>query len=436
MNRYDKDRFSRRAVLKTLGLSAGLLPLVNAEKALGQLTPSGSPKRLVLVTWCNGVIKSSFTPASGDTLDLTPGTTTLKTLEPLAPFVKKVVQPWGLGLNVGQYAGHFAWGVLWTGKASGRTGQGPSIDQYVSDAIAKSGVNLPVPLMNTGVRVIGDGKPSSWRASGQQNTWEIDPNRLFDRMFASVSMPSQQLDVVKLKRKSVIDFVRRELTGFGNRLGPEDRAKIDAHFTSLRDIEKRLSATASAGAACSKPMIGTGGSKQDVTVLHKTMFDLIAAAFRCDITRVATLDTYDDGGGDGNSFPWMGINSDYHAVAHGGGGRAAEKIKIDSYLYGQVAGLCKQMDEVVEGNGTMLDNSVVVVGNGQEDGASHQVYPIPFTVIGNAGGALKTGGRVIRYPTKHPHNKLLATIVTAMGFPTQDYGGVAGREGVLSELLA
>ena len=104
--------------------------------------------------------------------------------------------------------------------------------------------------------------------------------------------------------------------------------------------------------------------------------------------------------------------------------------------YGQVAGLCKQMDEVVEGNGTMLDNSVVVVGNGQEDGASHQVYPIPFMLIGNAGGALKTGGRVVRYPTKHPHNKLLATIVTAMGFPTQDYGGVAGREGVLSELLA
>jgi hypothetical protein len=258
----------------------------------------------VLVTWCNGVIKSSFTPAAGDTLDLNAGTA-LKTIEPLAPFVKKTVQPWGLGLNVGQYAGHFAWGVLWTGKSSGRTGQGPSIDQYVSDAIAKSGVNLPVPLMNTGVRVIGDGKPSSWRAAGQQNTWEIDPNRLFDRMFASLSQPTQSLDVVKVKRKSVIDFVRRELEGFGKRLGTEDRAKIDAHFTSLRDIEKRLSATG-ASASCAKPMIGTGGSKQDVTVLHKTMFDLIAAALRCDLTRVATLDTYDDGGGDGQLVPLDG----------------------------------------------------------------------------------------------------------------------------------
>jgi hypothetical protein len=434
MNRHDKDRFSRRAVLKTLGLSAGMLPLISAERALGQVTASGAPRRLVLVTWCNGVIKSSFTPASGDTLDLGP-TSPLKTLEPLAPFVKKTVQPVGLGLNVGQYAGHFAWGALWTGKASGRVGQGPSIDQYVSDQIAKSGVNLPVPLMNTGVRVIGDGKPSSWRASGQQNTWEIDPNRLFDRMFASLSQPSPQLDLLKLKRKSVIDFVHRELDNFGKRLGTDDQAKIEAHFTSLRDIEKRLSATG-ASASCAKPMIGTGGSKQDVTVLHKTMFDLIAAALKCDITRVATLDTYDDGGGDGNSFPWMGINSDYHAVAHGGGGRATEKIKIDSYLYGQVAGLAKQLDETIEGGGTALDNTIIAVGNGQEDGASHQVWPIPFMLIGNGGGALKTGGRVVRYPTKHPHNKLLATIVTAMGFPTQDYGGVAGREGVLSELLA
>jgi hypothetical protein len=171
-------------------------------------------------------------------------------------------------------------------------------------------------------------------------------------------------------------------------------------------------------------------------MLHKTMFDIIAAAFRCDLSRVATFETYDDGGGDGNSFPWLGVNSDYHAVAHGGGGRSADKIKIDNYLFGQVAGLCKQMDEFIEGGTSMLDNSIVAVGNGQEDGASHQVYPIPFTLIGGAGGKLKTGGRVVRYPVKHPHNKLLATIVTAMGFPTDNYGGVAGREGVLPELLA
>lgn len=430
MNRFNKDRFSRRAVLKSLGVSAGLMPLISAERALGATTPSGAPKRLVLATWCNGVIRDTFYPADGATLDFSP-TGTQQTLAALAPFQKKVLMPMGLGLNVGQYAGHFAWGVLWTGKASGRTGQGPSIDQYVSDQIAKS-VNLPIPLLNLGVRVIGDGKPSSWRSAGQANQWEIEPSRAFDRMFASAAMPSPALEALRTRRKSVLDFVGRELDGFGKRLGKDDQSKIEAHHTSLRAIETQLSATAGAS-SCMKPAMSPGTSKQDTPTLMDLMYDLAGVALKCDITRVATIDQYDDGGGDGNSFSWLGINNDYHAVAHGGKGRAADKTKIDAWIYSKVARLAKALDDTPEGGGTMLDNSVIVVGNGQEDGASHQVYPIPFTLIGSAGGYFKTG-RAVKYPTNHPHNKLLATIVTAMGYPVDSYGGVAGREGILPEL--
>jgi hypothetical protein len=430
MNRYDKDRFSRRAVLKGLGLSAGMLPLINAERALGATTPSGAPKRLVLCTWCNGVIGKTFYPADGATLDFGP-TSTQQTLAALAPFQKKVLMPMGLGLNVGQYAGHFAWGVLWTGKASGRTGQGPSIDQYVSDQIAKT-TQLPIPLLNLGVRVIGDGKPSSWRSAGQANQWEIEPDRAFNRMFAGAAMPTPELDLLRTRRKSVLDFVSRELNNFGKRLGTEDRAKIEAHHTSLRAIETELSAP-SAAAACMKPNMMPGSSKQDTPTLMDLMYDLAGLALRCDITRVATIDQYDDGGGDGNSFSWLGINSDYHAVAHGGSGRAAEKTKIDAWIYSKVARLAKALDDTQEGGVTALDNTVICVGNGQEDGASHQVWPIPFVLIGSAGGYFKTG-RAVKYPTNHPHNKLLATIVTAMGFPVDSYGGVPGREGILPEL--
>ena len=139
-----------------------MLPLINAERALGQLTPSGFPKRLVLVTWPNGVIKSTLlTPRRARAA---PSARPSRRCE---PFAKKILMPMGLGLNVATYAGHFAWGALWTGKAKGRTGQGPSIDQTVSDKIAKK-VKLPVPLMNTGVRCIGDGLPSSWRSAGRE----------------------------------------------------------------------------------------------------------------------------------------------------------------------------------------------------------------------------------------------------------------------------
>jgi hypothetical protein len=413
----NKDRFSRRALLRGMGLGAGMLPLIHAERALGQTTPSGFPKRMVLVTWPNGVIKSTFYPPNDSML------TFPDTIKALEPYAKKVLLPVGLGLNVATYAGHFSWGTLWTGQAKGRTGQGPSIDQTISDSIAKS-VQLPVPLMNTGVRCIGDGLPSSWRSAGVKNVPEIDPVRLFGRVFSGATMPSPQLDLIRVQRKSVLDFVGRELENFGKRLGTEDRSKVAAHQESMRDIEKRLTAP-SASAGCTKPMVA---ATKDTPALMKIMYDLMAAALKCDVTRVATIDIYDDGGGDGNSFGWLGINRDYHAVAHGGG---PDKTKIDAWLYSNVANLVKQLDETPEGGGTALDNSVVVVGNGQEDGGSHKVNPIAFTLIGSAGGYFKTG-RVVRYPS-NPHNKLLATICNAMGVQVAGYGAPA-LTGTLPEL--
>lgn len=412
------DRFSRRALLRGLGVSAAMLPLVHSERALGQTTPSGFPKRLVLVTWPNGVVKSTYVPPG---TELTFG----ETIKALEPFAKKVLLPVGLGLNLATYAGHFAWGALWTGKAKGRTGQGPSIDQTVSDAIAKK-VALPVPLMNVGVRSIGDGQPSSWRTAGVKNVPEIDPVRLYNRVFAGATMPSPMLDLTRARRKSVLDFVGRELMGFGNRLGSDDKAKIAAHHESLRDIEKRLSAP-TAAAACNKPA-APAGSKLDTPTMMGLMYDLMAAALKCDVTRVATIDLYDDGGGDGNSFGNIGINRDYHSIAHGGG---QDKVKVDAWLYSMVARLVKNLDDAAEGSGTALDNSVVVVGNGQEDGGSHKVSPIPFTLIGSAGGYFKTG-RVVKYPGG-PHNKLLASICNAMDVPVTGYGN-AGLEGTLPEL--
>jgi hypothetical protein len=162
--------------------------------------------------------------------------------------------------------------------------------------------------------------------------------------------------------------------------------------------------------------------------MMKTMYDLMAAALKCDVTRVATLDMYDDGGGDGNSFGNLGINRDYHAVAHGGG---PDKIKIDAWLYSMVAGFVKQLEDTTEGSGTMLDNSVVVVGNGQEDGGSHKVSPIPFLLVGSAGGFFKTGRAV--QCSSNQHNRLLATICNAMDIPVTGYGA-ADRQGTLPEL--
>jgi hypothetical protein len=293
-------------------------------------------------------------------------------------------------------------------------------------------VSLKAPLLTLGIKSVGDGCSTSWRAAGQQNTAELDPTRLFSRLFSGTAMPPAQVDLLRVRQKSVLDYVSKELASFGTRLGTDDRLKIDAHTQSVRELETRLanSTTVGAGAAnCTGPSIGTA---KTADVLAKAMFDIVAVALRCDITRVVTITMFDDGGGDGNSFPWLGVNSDYHAVAHGGSGAAANKIKIDNWIYSNVASLAKQLDATVEAGGTALDHSVIATFSDMDDGASHFNGKIPITLTGSCGGYLKTG-KVFKY-SGQAHNKLLATLCNAMDLPVTGVGGAA-YAGTLPELV-
>jgi hypothetical protein len=309
---------------------------------------------------------------------------------------------------------------------------GTSIDQFISDAISKT-VTLKAPLLNLGVRSQGDGNPTSWRSSGQMNVAETDPVRLFNKLFSGAAMPPGMVDTTRLRRLSVLDYINKDLTAFGARLGTDDRLKIQAHMDSIRAIEMQIQAmppNTSGGMACTTP--ATPAATKDVPTLMKLMFDLAAVAIKCDTTRVITFDLYDDGGGDGNNFPWVNVSADYHKVAHEGPSGYADKIKIDNWIFTQVANLVTQLDATMEAGGTALDHSVIMTMNDMDEGANHYVGKIPFLLIGSCGGYFKTG-RCVRY-SKVPHNKLLATLCNAMDVPVTSYGA-PGFEGTLPDLL-
>jgi hypothetical protein len=423
------NKFSRRAVLAGLGASAAMLPLLHAEKA--PAADGMFPKRIVLVTWTNGVMASTFYPSG---TELTLG----GTLTPLEPYKSKIIMPVGLDqkvlldMNNREYDGHFTYPCLFTGTAENvaesRKPQGPSIDQVISDSIAKN-VKLTAPLLNLGVRSSGDGEPTSWKAAGQKNVPETDPLRLFQRLFAGASMPAPQVDALLQRRKSILDFLGKDLEAYGTRLGTEDRAKIQAHLTAIRDLEKQLEGGTAPTLSCTAP--AAPAATKDVPTLMKLMFEMAGIALTCDHTRVITIDLYDDGGGDGNNFPWLGISDDYHAVAHAGGSQAEAKTKIDNWIFSQVALMLAKLDGAQEGAGTALDNTVVVTANDMEDGASHYVGKIPFVLIGSCGGYFKTG-KVVKY-SKTPHNRLLVSLLNAMDVQVDSFGAT-GYGGALTEL--
>jgi len=430
-------RFSRRALLAGIGASAAFLPLVDAERAQAA-GANGFPKRLVTITWGHGVCQSAFYPSDG--------TTNSEVLKPLESLAAKTLVVGGLDYKMmieqdKKYDGHFTYPVIWTGTYKNTGGQnctsnGPSIDQVVSDAVAKQ-VALQQPLLVITV----EGESPSWRGPAQKNTGEGDPKRLFDKLFASATMPSADLEKIRNKRKSVLDFVSGELTGFSQRMGTEDKAKIDSHLESIRQLETQLTASAM---ACVPPTVMTGSKVFQDKVA--AMLDMTAMALRCDITRAVSICWADDGGYRPITLPWLDINSSFHDIAHLGKDGYPDKIKADIWMWEQVARLAKNLDGAVEGTGTALDNSVIAVGNDMNEGSGHYVGGMPFVLIGSCGGYFKTGRtvKVGNWATKTgeywkgdgnvPHNKLLASLSNAMDVPTTSFG--EGYAGTLDELKA
>jgi hypothetical protein len=430
----NKDRFSRRALLKGMGVSGALLPLIHAEKALAA-GPTGAPRRFFAMVYGNGARPNFYPPAGVTDLTTAPLGASLK---PLEPFKAKMNMPIGLDyknlLDDGyQYDGHFTYCATLTGtrekKSESRKATDASIDQKISDNIAKS-VTLKAPLLTLGIRSVGDGCSVSWRSAGVQNPAQQSAAPLFTSLFSGTNMPPQLVDTQLKRRKSVLDFVAKELNAFGKRLGPEDRMKLDQHAVSVRDLETRLSGAAMAGgtggANCGAP--AKGGT--DVPGNAKAMFDIIAVAFRCDLNRVATVTISDDGGGDGTSFPWVGASGDFHQTAHGS--KDAQMTAITAWFMENMANLAAQLQATTEPGGTALDNSILTSWSNMDEGANHYNGKIPITMIGSCGGYFKQG-QVVRY-SKQAHNKLLATICNAMGLMVPGIGA-AQYAGNLPELV-
>ena len=196
--------------------------------------------------------------------------------------------------------------------------------------------------------------------------------------------------------------------------------------------------------ACTPPTVNTASKVFQDKVA--AMLDMTAMALRCDITRTVSICWADDGGYRPITLPWLDINSSFHDIAHLGNDGYPTKIKADVWMYEQVARLAAGLDGAVEGNGTTLDNSVIVVGNDMNEGSGHYVAGMPFVLIGSCGGYFKTGrtvklgdwanktGTYWNGDSNVPHNKLLASLSNAMDVPATSFG--EGYAGTLDELKA
>ncbi len=434
---------SRRAVLRQLGIGAGMLPILNSVPAFG--APLGYPKRLVIVVWSNGVIESQFWPQGAGT-DLAPMMFPTITAS-LDPYKQDLLFINGLEFRncadngIGAF-GHQTYATCFTGVKGTRFSDGgepsakaisASIDQVIADAVATQ-VTLPVRSLHLGAMKGGNAPYNCcfYRGAGQPVAPEQSPSAAASKLFTGAT-GTVNPDIAQLvaQRKSLLDFNGRDVANFGKNLGVDDKRTLAAHLDSVREVERqisRLSETKCNGVTVTDPARAPANYPQFISA-HT---DIIVNAFKCDLTRVATLQL-SDYNGNGIVFPWLGDlgkattfpQRDDHDLAHNPG--TDQKTRADAWFVEQFAAMIKKFKAVPEGAGTMLDNTAILFANHMTNGARHDYNNLPWIIAGRGGGYFKPG-RYLRAPTHTPANQLYVGLAEAMGvkLPNQTFGEYPG----------
>jgi hypothetical protein len=462
------DRFSRRTLLKGLGVGPALLPMLEVERAFAACAGASGPKRTFILVWPDGMIAKTASQWASTGLNFTlpphmaalePYRADLLLLDGLDyDFVKDSPNP-----SRGEVSGHACFQGMLTGKFYQSFGSstandvagGISLDQYLGNAL-KAGGYKGIPTLNLQAYSRSTAR-LSWIAAGQPVLPNYDPFNVFSTVFAGakpVTTPPPggtptmtTLDKAMLMRKSVLDSVVKDLTRFSASVGTEDRARIDSHLTFVRDIEMNLTSVATGGTgtgtggtvtqptsgACVAPALGASLSaaalKQSANfpAITKMMIDISVGAFAADATRVVVLQLgdqanpdivftnlgfADNGVQDGNTG---GINA-MHSIAHRNG---TEKVKVDTWFMQQAAYAIGQLKSVTDGAKTMLDNTAFLAMNNMRTGI-HEFTGVPAIMAGSCGGYFKTGRSLALNGVRN--NNVLCAIGNAMGVPTPTFG--------------
>jgi hypothetical protein len=457
-------RWRRRELLAGLG-SLGLVPLLGDRFARAQ-APGASPRRVVIFYTPNGTVGPEWRPRGGET-DFTLG----RILTPLAPWRSRLLVLGGVDMALAEagFGSHHTRGIggLLTGRrilmgnfrsagppTAGWAG-GVSIDQHIGQHLARTpGAATRFRTLELGVRVIDAEVRGrlSYLGPNQPVPPMESPYEVFDRIFGGGQAPAPgpvapgdaRAERLRAQRKSVLDFLGQELAAVRAHVGVDDRARVDAHLEAVRDIERRLQvdAAASGGTAarCATPAQAPRldvMATENLPAVGRLQMDLLAAALACDLVRVATLQwTHAESN---QTFPFLGVGGQHHAMSHAGDGDAAAQeslTKINVFYAEQLRYLIETLSRYPEGERTLLDNTVVLWAIEIGKGNNHAHRDLPFLLAGSCGGAFRTG-RFLDFQARgrsQPHNNLLVSLASAMGLPDATFGDPEHCTGPLPDL--
>jgi hypothetical protein len=249
----------------------------------------------------------------------------------------------------------------------------------------------------------------SWKTPTTPNPMENNPRIVFERLFGEGGTAEARKRQLRGDR-SVLDFVGEDLAKLQRSIGPGDRARVDEYLASVRDVEQRIERAETQAANTPLPASGLPVGIPDSYDEHaRLMIDLLYLAYQADITRVATFQLNREQSA--QNYPWIGVNDGHHDCSHHNGNpqRIETFSKINQYHCSLVARLVEKMAGTPDGDGTLLDHSMLLFGSGMGDGSVHSPHDLPSVIVGGGCGQLK-GGRHVKYALDTPHMNLLLTM--------------------------
>lgn len=435
-----KKALERRTFLRGLG-AAFALPFLDAMTP-AFAAPTKAIPRLSFMYIPNGANMHAWTPA-GTRKDFA-FSPTLKALE---PFRERVNVLSGLALhsadrmNDGAGDHSRATGAFLSGCHAKRT-QGADLylgitaDQIAAKTLGKDNL-LPSlelaiadrktsPLCDEGYTCVYS-NTLSWTSATTPLPMENNPRLVFDRLFGEGGDARQRAYRLR-ENESILDSVTESMKQLQGSLGTPDRRRVDQYFDAIRQVELRLQRVEKQNAE--SPNLGEGvsrplGAPEKFEDHIRLMMDLEVLAFQADITRVTTLMFAAERSG--RAYPEVGVPDSHHSVSHHD--NTAEKLakvaKIDTYHIQQLAYFMGKLRDVQDGDGTLLDHSMLLYGAGISNGNVHDHSPLPILLCGGGAGQLQ-GGRHIQFKEEPPLSNVVRAVLDKVGVHADRLGESTG----------
>jgi len=270
------------------------------------------------------------------------------------------------------------------------------------------------------------GTTLAWASPTTPLPTQSSPRLVFEQLFGDGGPASQQIAAART-RNSLLDSAIQEISGLQAKLGPADRSTVSDYLEVLREVERRIQQTEEKSAlsplpAYERPGIGMPERFDDHA---KLMFDLQCLAFQADITRVSTF-MY---GAEQRArmYPEIGLNESHHSMSHHGDNpeSLAKYAKLCTWHVDLFAYLIEKMRTTPDGDGSLLDHSLMMIGGGMSNGNIHSHMDVPIALVG--GGIGMKGNRHVATQMGTPLSNLLATVVASSGVPIDSFGDSTGR---------